>query len=115
MKKTKLLLTLILSAALTSSLFAKGDTYTYNFWDDIEKSPDAYRVSHVVYAADFNLDNTFNDVLLDIKSNIFAKRNSVITDDANIYLTFKKNKKSDNFFGKIVSSNRKIVYFCRLI
>lgn len=44
---------------------------------------------------------TFNDVLLYIKSNIFAKKNSVITDDANIYITFKKNKKSDNFFGKI--------------
>lgn len=56
MKKIKLLLALIVSVSLTTQLFAKGDTYTYNFWDDIEKSPDAYRVSHVVYAADLNLD-----------------------------------------------------------
>ena len=56
MKKIKLLLALALSVLVTSQLFAKGDTYTYNYWDDIEKSPDAYRVSHVVYAADLNLD-----------------------------------------------------------
>ena len=28
-----------------AGLFAKGDTYIYDYWGKMEKSPDAYRVS----------------------------------------------------------------------
>ena len=65
---------LIISAlfALCSALFAKADTYTYNFWDKIEKSPDSYRVSHVVYANDLKLD-----VPLKNPTSLFAYGNSL--------------------------------------
>ena len=56
MNRRKFLITAACFIALCSSLFAKADTYTYDFWDDIEKSPDTYRVSHVVYANDLGLD-----------------------------------------------------------
>ena len=61
MKNTKFLFAGLLICLFCTSLFAKGDTYTYNYWDDIEKSPDAYRVSHVVYAADLQLDKALKN------------------------------------------------------
>ena len=41
---------------LSALAFAKSDTYIYDYWGEIEKSPDVYRVSHVLYADDLNLD-----------------------------------------------------------
>ena len=55
MMKRKLLLIASLFA-LCAGLFAKGDTYIYDYWGKMEKSPDAYRVSHVVYANNLNLE-----------------------------------------------------------
>ncbi len=71
MNRRKLLLIAALSAICTG-LFAKADTYTYNYWDEIEKSPDAYRVSHVVYANDLNLN-----VPLKNPTSLFAHENSI--------------------------------------
>lgn len=52
----KLLVLFICLAALCTSAFAKGDTYIYDYWGEVEKSPDVYRVSHVLYADDLDLD-----------------------------------------------------------
>ena len=71
MNRRKLLLIAALSA-ICAGLFAKADTYTYNYWDEIEKSPDAYRVSHVVYANDLNLN-----VPLKNPTSLFAHENSI--------------------------------------
>ena len=56
MNMKRLLITVISLLALSTGLFAKGETYSYDYWDDIEKSPDAYRVSHMVYAPDLGLE-----------------------------------------------------------
>ena len=71
MKKQKLLFAAIL-LIFCSSLFAKADTYTYNFWDEIEKSPDTYRVSHVLYASDLGLDKALKN-----PSSLFADGNTL--------------------------------------
>ena len=52
----KLLLTLTCLVSLCAGLSAKGDTYIYDHWGEIEKSPDVYRVSSVLYADDLKLD-----------------------------------------------------------
>lgn len=54
MKKRNLLMSVVF-VALCASLFAKADTYIYDYWGEIEKSPDVYRVSHVFYADDLKL------------------------------------------------------------
>ena len=75
MKKQNLLFTAIL-LFFCSSLFAKADTYTYNFWDEIEKSPDTYRVSHVLYASDLGLDKALKN-----PSSLFADGNTLYLTD----------------------------------
>ena len=55
MMRRKLFIMIAGLFTLCAGLFAKGDTYIYDFWDNIEKSPDVYRVTHVVYADDLNL------------------------------------------------------------
>ena len=57
---------------MCAGLFAKADTYTYNFWDDIENSPDAYRVSHVLYANDLGLDKPLKN-----PTSLFADGNTI--------------------------------------
>ena len=61
MKKIKFLPALVLFTFLCAGLFAKGEAYSYDFWDDIEKSPDPYRVSHMVYAPDLGLEKTLKN------------------------------------------------------
>ncbi len=56
MKKSKLLFITAVLALLCSELFAKGDTYIYDYWGQMEKSPDVYRVSSVLYADDLSLE-----------------------------------------------------------
>ena len=56
MMRRKLILMIAGLFTLCTGLFAKGDTYIYDYWGEMEKSPDVYRVSHVVYADDLNLD-----------------------------------------------------------
>lgn len=72
MMKRKIFLLLAGLLTLSSGLFAKGDSYIYDYWSEYEKAPDAYRVSHVVYADDLKLETalknpsslfTFNNLL----------------------------------------------------
>ena len=99
MKKSKLLFTVILAGLLCSNLFAKGDTYTYNFWDDIEKSPDAYRVSHVVYAADLQLDKALKN-----PQSLFANGNHLYVADSD-----------NNRFIELEYTEKKTLEFVRVI
>ena len=59
--KKRLLIMITGLLALSAALFAKGETYSYDYWDDIEKSPDAYRVSHMVYAPDLGLEKALKN------------------------------------------------------
>ena len=59
MNRRKLLIIVTTVFALCSSLFAKGDTYIYDYWGEVEKSPDVYRLLDVMYASDFDLDVNF--------------------------------------------------------
>ena len=56
MSRKKIFILLTSLIAFSTALFAKGDTYTYDYWSEIEKSPDVYTVSDVVYADDLKLD-----------------------------------------------------------
>ena len=76
MNKIKFLPFVILFSLFCASLSAKADAYTYNFWDEIEKSPDAYRVSHVLYASDLGLDKALKN-----PSSLFADGNTIYLTD----------------------------------
>ena len=56
MNRRKIILTIASLFTLCAGLFAKGDTYIYDIWGEIEKSPDVYRVSNVLYANDLDLE-----------------------------------------------------------
>ena len=72
MNKSKIILLAACLFTLCAGLFARGDTYIYNFWDEIEKSPDTYRVSHVFYANDLKLDTPLKN-----PTSLFAYGNSM--------------------------------------
>ncbi len=65
-KRIKLLGALALGAALTAcvpvSVFALENSYTYNYdyWEDVQDSPDFYTVTKVYPAAAFGLEQNFN-------------------------------------------------------
>lgn len=87
----KLLITLTCLFTLCAGLFAKGDTYIYDYWEQIEKSPDVYRVSSVVYAGDLNLDT-----LLKNPSSLFCCGNTLYVCDTDnnriLELTYNEDK-----------------------
>ena len=90
MMKRKLLLIASLFT-LCTTLFAKGDTYIYDYWGKIEKSPDAYRVSHVVYADDLKLETALKN-----PQSLFASGNMIYVADTDnnriIQLEYTKQK-----------------------
>lgn len=75
MKKILLAFTCIFT--LCTSLFAKNDTYIYDFWSEYEKSADAYRVVDVKYASDLGLDIDFKAA-----SSLYCLENSVFVCDS---------------------------------
>lgn len=62
MQRLLVLLMTIIMLASTTTAYAADDaypssyTYNYDYWSDIRESPDAYRVSNVIYGADLGLD-----------------------------------------------------------
>ncbi len=54
-RKAKLTATIALLLSASAKLFARGDSYIYDYWYNIEHSPDAYRVEQVFYAKDFGI------------------------------------------------------------
>lgn len=91
MNRRKLFITIACLFTLCAGLFAKNDTYIYDFWSEIEKSPDVYRVSSVLYADDLDLD-----VGLKNPSSLFCYKNLlyIVDTDNNriIELTYNANK-----------------------
>ncbi len=98
----KLLITLTCLFTLCAGLFAKGDTYIYDYWAEIEKSPDVYRVSSVLYADDLKLDKKMSN-----PAGLFCVGKTVYICDSDnnriIELTYNDNK--------TVSLNRVITEF----
>ena len=91
MMRRKIFLLIAGLVTFSAGLFAKGDTYIYDYWSEYEKSPDAYRVSHVVYADDLKLETALKS-----PSSLFANGNIlyVVDTDNNriieLYYTEKK-------------------------
>lgn len=62
MQRLLVLLMTIIMLASTTTAYATDDaypstyTYNYDFWSDVRESPDAYRVSNVVYGSDLGLE-----------------------------------------------------------
>ena len=70
MMRRKIILIIAGLLTLSAGLFAKGDSYIYDYWGEMEKSPDPYTVSHVVYADDLKLSTALKN-----PSSLFAKDN----------------------------------------
>ncbi len=77
MNRRRLLITIASLFTLCAGLFAVGDTYIYDVWNNIEKSPDMYRVVNVAYAESFGLEKKFVS-----PSNIFCKENKLYVVDS---------------------------------
>lgn len=92
MKLTKkLFLSVAALLSLCSGLFAKADTYIYDYWGEVEKSPDVYRVSTVLYADDLDLE-----VGLKQPQSLFALDNQIYVVDTDnnriVQLEYTENK-----------------------
>ena len=83
----------------SATLFAKGDTYIYDVWGDIEKSPDAYRVSHVIYADDLKLETALKN-----PSSLFANGNFlyVVDTDNNRIIELEYTSKRTLSFNRVI-------------
>lgn len=62
MQRLLVLLMTIIMLASTTTAYATDDaypstyTYNYDFWSDVRETPDAYRVSNVIYGSDLGLE-----------------------------------------------------------
>lgn len=97
--KRKIFLMIAGLLTFTAGLFAKGDTYIYDMWSDLEKSPDAYRVSHVVYADDLKLETALKN-----PASLFAKGNIlyVVDTDNNRIIELEYTEKKTLSFKRVI-------------
>lgn len=99
--KKRIALFIISTLFVCAGLFAKGDSYIYDYWGEIEKSPDMYRVSSVLYASDMGLD-----VSLKNPSGLFCYKNLVYVVDTDnnriIELTYTDDKTL--VFNRVIDS-----------
>ncbi|HBG65938.1 MAG TPA: hypothetical protein DDW78_05650 [Treponema sp.] len=77
MIRRKLIITIAALTALGTQLFAKGDTYIYDVWQNIEHSPDVYRVADVFYAKDLGIGTEFVN-----PSSLFCRGNTLYLVDS---------------------------------
>lgn len=91
MNRKKIILSIACLFSICAGLFAKGDTYIYDYWGEVEKSPDVYRVSSVLYADDLHLD-----IPLKNPSSLFAIGDLIYLVDTDnnriVELVYEKNK-----------------------
>ena len=97
--KRKIFLMIAGLLTFTAGLFAKGDTYIYDMWSDLEKSPDAYRVSHVVYADDLKLETALKN-----PTSLFARGNTlyVVDTDNNRIIELEYTEKKTLSFKRLI-------------
>lgn len=97
----KIVLFVVTTLFICTGLFAKGDSYIYDYWGEIEKSPDMYRVSSVLYASDLGLD-----VSLKNPSGLFCYKNLVYVIDTDnnriIELNYTADKNLE--FNRVIDS-----------
>ncbi len=72
MKRLKILYAVSGLILACAPLSAKGDSYIYDYWGEVEKSPDVYRVSNVLYADDLKLDRQLMN-----PASLFCRGNTV--------------------------------------
>ncbi len=99
MNRHKILFLSAVFFVLCAGLFAKADTYIFNYWDELERSPDAYRVSHVVYADDLKLDKALKN-----PSSLFVNGNMLYVADTD-----------NNRFIELEYTEKKMLEFRRVI
>ncbi len=99
MMRRKIILMIAGLFTLCAGLFAKGDTYIYDFWGEMEKSPDVYRVSHVVYADDLNLSTPLKN-----PTSLFTYGNSlyVVDTDNNRIIELEYTAKKTLAFKRVI-------------
>ncbi len=101
MMRRKLFIMIAGLFTLCAGLFAKGDTYIYDYWENIEKSPDVYRVTHVIYADDLNLKTPLKN-----PSSLFTYGNKlfVVDTDNNRIVELEYTSKKTLAFNRVIDS-----------
>ena len=101
MMRRKIILMIAGLFTLCAGLFAKGDTYIYDYWGEMEKSPDVYRVSHVVYADDLNLSTPLKN-----PTSLFTYGNSlfVVDTDNNRIIELEYTAKKTLAYKRVIDS-----------
>ena len=99
MMRRKIILIIAGLLTLSAGLFAKGDSYIYDYWGEMEKSPDPYTVSHVVYADDLKLSTALKN-----PSSLFAKDNLlyVVDTDNNRIIELEYTEKKTLQFNRLI-------------
>lgn len=99
MMRRKIFLMIAGLFTLCAGLFAKGDTYTYDYWSEMERSPDVYRVTHVVYADDLNLETPLKN-----PTSLFTSGNKlyVVDTDNNRIVELEYTVKKQLAFSRVI-------------
>ena len=99
MMRRKIILIIAGLLTLSAGLFAKGDAYIYDYWSELEKSPDPYTVSHVVYADDLKLSTALKN-----PASLFAKDNLlyVVDTDNNRIIELEYTEKKTLQFNRLI-------------
>ena len=99
MMRRKIILIIAGLLTLSAGLFAKGAAYIYDYWSELEKSPDPYTVSHVVYADDLKLSTALKN-----PASLFAKDNLlyVVDTDNNRIIELEYTEKKTLQFNRLI-------------
>ena len=97
--KKRITLFIISTLFICAGLFAKGDSYIYDYWGEIEKSPDMYRVSSVLYAGEIGIENSLKN-----PSGLFCYKDMVyiVDTDNNRIIELNYNEDKTLSFSRVI-------------
>ena len=82
--------------ALSEDGFSTSYTYTYDYWEEPQESPDAYRVASVIDSITLGLEN-LGDVRINRAQSLFARDNLLYIVDTNNNRILETERQGDGF------------------
>ena len=89
-------LVLLQTAGLAEDGFSTSYTYTYDYWEDVQESPDAYRVATVIDSMSLGLENLENSRINKAQS-LFVRNQFIYVCDTNNNRILEIERKGNSF------------------
>ena len=89
-------LVLLQTAGLAEDGFSTSYTYTYDYWEDVQESPDAYRVATVIDSMSLGLENLEN-IRINKAQSLFVRNQFIYVCDTNNNRILEIERKGNSF------------------